>query len=74
MEIAIANEANVADLYGIIPPWVWFPESTSKSRKLDSEFLTESFAMVHGKGRGIGVPIIPTINSISVIISGHCSV
>jgi hypothetical protein len=44
----MANEADIAHLYGIIlPPWVWLPESTSKSRILDSELVTESFAIVH---------------------------
>ena len=61
MEIAIriAHDANVAHLHGIIPPWFWFPESTSKTGILDSEFLAESFARVHGKGkeRGIVLPV-----------------
>ena len=44
----MANEADIAHLYCIIqPPWVWYPESTSESRVLDSELFTEFFAIVH---------------------------
>jgi hypothetical protein len=54
METAMANDANVAHMYGSIPSWVWFPESTSKVWILDSELVTENFAIVHGEGEGKG--------------------
>jgi hypothetical protein len=50
VKIAIANEADVAHLDGIILPiWVWHPEGTPEIRIPDGELFTEGFAIIHGE-------------------------
>ena len=60
MELTIANETDVADIYRAIWfPWIWLPKSMSVRRIFDGKLFAKDIVISHRWPQGQGNPSIP---------------